>query len=197
MFEGIGGCGKGTQLEMLREELTGRGKKVFCSREHSRDTSIGRLIEATIKKESEPIESSALQLVFVADRINHSERVLRPELTRVDFVLEDRYEASTISYAPEEQKRYFLELHHHNPKILKPDLTIILDLEPREAARRVGKRGDADIFDTAEKMKVCREGYLWYKENSGHSCTVVEAGGSRDEVFKRIMGKIEKAKLLG
>ncbi len=110
------------------------------------------------------MDSTALQVLFVADRINHSQRVILPALEKYDFVLEDRYSGSTISYAPPEQREYFLDLHKTN-KILTTDLVIILNIDVREASERIGKRGDADIFDTTEKMRVCLEGYDWYEKH--------------------------------
>ena len=109
VFEGVGGCGKGTQLKLLAKVLTLRGKTVFTTCEHTRDTSIGRLIEDTIKKKNEGMDSDALQIAFVADRINHTKRVILPALNDYNFVLADRYEASTISYLREDLRRIIFD----------------------------------------------------------------------------------------
>lgn len=194
VFEGIGGCGKGSQVKNLSEYLENLGKNVIVSCEHTRDTSPGILIEKTIKKQEKQIHPTALQMLFVVDRVNHTEDKIKPELSKCDFFLEDRYRGSTISYTLPKMRRYFLEIQ--KGVTLVPDLVLILDLDPNEAARRVGKRGDADIFDTAKKMNVCREGYEWYSKNSGDPCVWVDASGSREEVFERIKSEIIERKII-
>mgnify|MGYP000905311402 CR=1 FL=1 len=195
VFEGVGGSGKGTQINLLRDYLLINNKTVLVTNEHTRDTGVGNLIENTIKKRSEEMDPTALQVLFVADRINHSQRVILPALSEYDFVLEDRYEGSTISYAPQEQRDYFLNLHKTD-KILTPDLVFILNTDLAEAARRIGKRGDADIFDTTEKMRVCLEGYKWYEKHSGHDCVWIDGNGNKEEVSERIIEEIKIRKII-
>lgn len=196
VFEGVGGSGKGTQVNLLKNFLLTNNKSVLVTNEHTRDTGVGNLIENTIKKKSDEMDSTALQVLFVADRINHSQRVILPALEKYDFVLEDRYSGSTISYAPPEQREYFLDLHKTN-KILTPELVIILNIDVREASERIGKRGDADIFDTTEKMRVCLEGYHWYEKHSGHSCVWIDGKGNKEEVSERIREEIKRRGFLG
>lgn len=194
VLEGIGGCGKGTQVENLRRYLDDLGKKVMVNCEHTRDTPPGILIERIIKKQEEQIHPTALQMLFVVDRINDTENRIRPGLKSFDFWLQDRYKGSTISYALPEKRKYFWEIQKE--VTLVPDLVLILDLDPVEAARRVGKRGDADIFDTAKKMGVCREGYKWYAENSGDPCAWVDGNGTKEEVFARVIEEIKRRKII-
>lgn len=191
VFEGVGGSGKGTQINLLRDYLLKNNKTVLVTNEHTRDTGVGNLIENTIKKKSEEMDPTALQVLFVADRINHSQRVILPALEQYDFVLEDRYGGSTISYAPPEQREYFLDLHKTD-KILTPNLVIILNTDLAEAAQRIGKRGDADIFNTTEKMRLCLEGYRWYEKHSGHNCVWIDGNGDKKEVSERIKEEIKR-----
>lgn len=194
VFEGIGGCGKGTQLEILKNYLEGLNRRVIISCEHTRDTAPGILIEDIIKKRKDSIEATALQLLFVSDRANHTEKVIKPGLKRCDFFLEDRYRGSTISYAVPEMREYFLSVNE--VVTVKPNLVFIIDLDPVEAARRIGKRGDADIFDTAKKLNICREGYKWYSENSKETCAWIDGSGTREEVFERILEEIKRRKVV-
>lgn len=194
VFEGIGGCGKGTQVEKLRKYLEDLNKRVMVSCEHTRDTPLGELIEDIIKKKKEGVDPTALQLLFVSDRANHTEKVIRPSLKRCDFFLEDRYKGSTISYATPKKRKYFLDVNEG--VTVKPDLVLIVDLDPVEAAKRVSKRGDADIFDTAKKLNVCREGYKWYSENSNDPCVWIDGSGTREEVFERVKSEIIRRKLI-
>lgn len=195
VFEGIGGCGKGTQISLVAEWLRGEeGKRVMVTREHTRHTPPGALIERIIKGYEDQIDPVALQLMFVADRANHTEREIKPALAKGDFVLGDRYEASTFSYAPVEKRDYFMRVNREIT--IQPDLTCILDLDPVEAVRRVNERNDPDIFDKVETLKVCRENYRWYFDNSGWPCAWIDGSGSREEVFGRIQAEIKRRKII-
>lgn len=194
VFEGIGGCGKGTQIEMLRKHLEDKRKSVLVTCEHTRDTSVGQLIEKTIKRESMEIDPTALQILYVADRVNHTSKVIKPALENNDVVLADRYKGSTISYAPIGERFDFLNMQ--NGLTLTPDLVIILDLDPMEAAKRIEKRGDADIFDKAERLRVCLEGYEWYSDNTDDPVAWVDGSGTKEEVHERIKYEIKTRKIL-
>ncbi|HOZ81161.1 MAG TPA: dTMP kinase [Candidatus Woesebacteria bacterium] len=189
VFDGIGGCGKGTQIKMLEQRLVQLGKKVFVTCEHTRNTPIGRLIEGIIKKQEDGVDPVALQLMFVADRANHTKRVIKPALDSYNFVLADRYEASTFAYAPQERREYFLNVNRG--VTTRPDLTLIIDLDPEEAVRRVEARNDADIFDKVETLKNCRESYRWYFENSGWPCAWINGSGTKEKVAELIFNEIQ------
>lgn len=193
VFEGIGGCGKGTQVKLTEEWLKSQNKTVFVTCEHTRDTSTGILIEKIIKKQETPLDPTALQLMFVADRANHTQRVILPALEKFNYVLGDRYEAST-TYAPKEKRNYFLMVNRG--VTIRPDLTCIIDLDPREAVRRINFRNDADIFDRVEILTECRENYRWYCENSGWPCAWIDGNGSVEEVSERIISEIQRRKLI-
>lgn len=194
VFEGIGGCGKGTQIEMLRKHLEDKRKSVLVTCEHTRDTSVGQLIEKTIKRESMEIDPTALQILYVADRVNHTSKVIKPALENNDVVLADRYKGSTISYAPIGERFDFLNMQ--NGLTLTPDLVIILDLDPMEAAKRIEKRGDTDIFDKAERLRVCLEGYEWYSDNTDDPVAWVDGSGTKEEVHERIKYEIKTRKII-
>lgn len=195
VFEGIGGCGKTSQFLKLVNNLKTRGVDVGTTREHTRDTPIGSLIERIIKKyETEEVEKEALQMLFVADRINHTQRVILPMLENVGLkrglLVCDRYRDSTTAYAPPSQREYYRDIQI--TVTLRPDLTILLDLDPQEAVRRINNRGDADIFDRVEKLSEVRGGYLWCRDNSEGNYAWIDASGSVDEVHHRVLKAVEE-----
>lgn len=196
VFEGVGGCGKGTQVELLKQELVNRNKTVLVTCEHTRETSIGRLIEETIKRRNEGMDGEALQIAFVADRVNHTNRVILPALKTNDFVLCDRYEASTVSYVKAEKRVNIFDFQR-GMGVRVADLTLIIDLDLEEAVKRVYGRGDQDIFDNMEKFKKVREGYEWYSQMSQGAVAWIDGNGSREEVSKQVIKEMETRGFLG
>lgn len=195
VFEGIGGCGKGTQVEMLRKYLVNELKKsVLVTCEHTRDTPTGILIEEILKKIKPSIAPVALQLLFIADRANHTEKTIKPALENYEYVISDRYQGSAIAYAPRAMRKYICTTN--SEIIIRPDAVIILDLDPRESVNRVENRGDADIFDRVEKLTRCRLGYKWYSKNSGDPCLWIDASGSKEEIFERVLKGLKNKKII-
>jgi len=188
VIEGIGGCGKDTQVKMLADYLGEKGNRVLITREHTRDTPPGILIERIIKKQEDQIDPLALQLLFVVDRRNHDAEVIKPALARGETVVGNRSYPTTVAYCPEEWRRVILRLNQEI--VTRPDLVVIIDTDPETAAKRVIGRGDADIFDRAESLRRCREGYVWYAKNSGDRVAWVDGNGTREEVFELIRRKL-------
>jgi len=108
VIEGIGGSGKDTQARMLARWLKSKGVKVVLTREHTRNTSPGRLIEAIIKKRKAKIDPLALQLLYTCDRRNHDMAVIRPALVLGDIVVGNRSYATSVAYSPKEWRKIIL-----------------------------------------------------------------------------------------
>ena len=193
VLEGIGGCGKDTQAGLLKQRLEGMGIRTLVTNEHTRDTPIGELIEDIIKRRKPSVDPLALQMMFIADRINHTNRVIKPALDQGLVVIENRYEASTVAYAPEDKKSLFLWINQRFT--LKPRVTLIIDLDPTEAVNRIRKRNDADIFDIEETLKKSRESYLWYMKNSHRDCVLIDGNGTREEVSGLIFKEIQQRRI--
>lgn len=193
VVEGIGGCGKDTQVRLLEDYFRETGVDVLVTREHTRDTPPGILIEKIIKRREERIDALALQLLYVVDRRNHDIGVIRPALDGGSTVVGNRYYPTTVAYCPEEWRKTVLRLNQEI--VTRPDLVVIIDTDPVVAAGRVEGRGDADIFDRAESLKRCRAGYRWYAENSGDRVTWVDGNGSREEVFGLIRDELMRRKI--
>jgi len=194
VIEGIGASGKDTQVELLEKYYKDRGVEVLVTREHTRDTPVGILIEKIIKKQEEQIDPQALQLLFISDRRNHFTKVIEPALNQGKIVIGNRYYAVNVAYSTEEWREKFLKINQM--VVDRPDLVIIIDTPPRVAIERMNKRGDPDIFDQLETMEKCREGYIWYTKNSGDNCILVDGEGTKEEVFGRILKEVNKLNII-
>ncbi len=158
VLEGIDGTGKSTQSKLLAEWLRTRGREVVTSREPT-DGPWGRQIRATATSgRLSPEEELEL---FLKDRRQHVEELIRPALAAGKVVILDRYYFSTMAY---QGCRGFdpAEIRRRNEAFAPPpDLLFILDLDVDTALSRIGGRGDAaNEFEKRDALAKCRETFL-------------------------------------
>jgi dTMP kinase len=154
VLEGIDGSGTTTQLDRAVAFVESLGHSAVATREPSTGP-IGRLLrEALLGRLGMPdgtrLDGRSMALLFAADRIDHLQREIEPQLAAGTSVISDRYLLSSLAYQAEEAERtWVLGLAHG---ILRPDLTLLLDLpidvaaKRREAAGRPIERYDADSY---------------------------------------------------
>jgi dTMP kinase len=194
VIDGIGACGKDTQVEMLEKYLRDKEIEVLATREHTRDTPTGILLEKIIKKQEDQIDPQALQLLFISDRRNHFVNVIEPALKEGKLVIGNRYYPVNVAFSREEWREKFLKINQM--VVDKPDLVIIIDVPSEVAIERMNKRGDPDIFDKLEIMERNRDGYRWYMKNSGDKCVWIDGTGTREEVLNSVVDILKKEKFL-
>lgn len=142
-FEGIDGCGKTTLMPLIEAHLS-RSQIPFISTREPGGTSIGEAIRKILleaaNKEMTPL---AELLLYAADRAQHVQEKILPALAAGMVVLSDRYADATMAYQGYargfdlEVVKGLIELATSG---LRPDLTIILDLDVEEAQRRLRAR---------------------------------------------------------
>ena len=96
-FEGIDGSGKSTQLAMLASELRSRGHEVVTTREPG-GTPLGEALRAAFLETTGPVAPMAELLSFAADRAQHVEHLIKPEVAAGKIVISDRYADATFAY---------------------------------------------------------------------------------------------------
>ncbi|MEM7813952.1 MAG: dTMP kinase [Candidatus Aenigmatarchaeota archaeon] len=198
VIEGIDGSGKGTQMCLLAQWLYRKNKNfhILMTREPSLSEH-GELVRRLLatSREMSAYAREFLRL-FVADRADHIRRLIQPALRYGCIVLCDRYKHSTIAYQ-QAQGVPFDEIMLAHKDFLVPDLTIVLDADPRAALVR--NLGDAsrqyqEVFERevafTEKM---RQNYLALPERlKGERIAIVNANRPVDEVFKAICAEVAK-----
>jgi dTMP kinase len=149
VVEGIDGCGKSTQLELLRQwlptsGLMPAGTSLLTSREPG-GTPLGQALRELLlhpPAAASPCSDAEL-LLYAADRAQHVAQVIRPALEAGDWVLCDRFTGSTVAYQgygrglPLER---IAALEGFATGGLEPNLTLWLDLPLEESLRRRGGR---------------------------------------------------------
>ncbi|HEY9782382.1 MAG TPA: dTMP kinase [Leptolyngbyaceae cyanobacterium] len=153
VFEGVEGCGKTTQIQRTLDWLQTvfPSKRVVVTRQPG-GTQLGIGIRRLLLDYSEgkPIESLTELLLYAADRAQHVEEVLKPELYNKSIILCDRYTDSTIAYQGYGRGLDLALIHQLNQLAtggLKSDLTIWLDVDVEVSLARTRGRGVADRIE--------------------------------------------------
>ena len=149
-FEGGDGAGKTTQATLLEEWLTATGSAVVRTREPG-GTEVGVLIRDIVLHHRGEVSPRAEALLYAADRAHHVETVVRPALERGDVVIQDRYLDSSVAYQGAGRvlgRDEVRALSLWATRDLLPDLTVLLDLDPAAARRRLD--ADDKPFDRLE-----------------------------------------------
>ena len=138
-FEGIDGCGKSTQLEMLAGALRGRGIDVVATREPTAGEH-GQRIRA-MAQSGERVDPKQELEWFVLDRREHVASVIEPGLAAGRVVLTDRYYLSSVAYQGARGLDAKSILADSEAEFPLPDLVVVIEIDPEKGLARVGARG--------------------------------------------------------
>ncbi|WP_347404726.1 dTMP kinase [Solwaraspora sp. WMMD1047] len=146
VFEGGEGAGKSTQVTALAEALRRDGRDVVVTREPGA-TAVGERIRGLVlggALEPTALSPRAEALLYAADRAHHVATVVRPALSRGAVVISDRYVDSSLAYQgagrtlPVDEVSW---LSSWATGGLRPDLVVLLDVDPAVGLARVASRG--------------------------------------------------------
>ena len=136
------GSGKGTQVRLAQEFFEHEGVEVLMTREPG-GTPVGEEVRnLLLDPDTGRIEPRTEALLFSASRAQHVATVIRPALADGKVVICDRYVDSSLAYqgiARGLGVEPVLELNLHAVQGLLPDTTVLLLVDPDEAARRSGE----------------------------------------------------------
>ena len=197
-FEGPEGCGKTTQIARLAAWLSERGYDVITTREPG-GTRIGDQIREILHSlDNRSMRPEAELLLYNASRVQLVGEVIGPHLERGGLVLSDRYADSSLAYQGYGRG---LDLNTLRSIIgfatgnLRPDLTLLLDLEVEEGLRRRrGSGGEWNRLDqeTIEFHRRVRQGYLSLAQAEPSRWVRLDASRSVDAVQEAVRAEVEK-----
>lgn len=152
-FEGIDGAGKTTQAARLHALLTGNGVDVLSTKEPTGGPWGRKIRQSATTGRLPPAEELE---AFIEDRKEHVRDELLPALEAGQVVIVDRYYPSTVAYQGARGMDP-AELLRQNAFAPRPDVCVVLDVEPRLGLSRVSKRGDvADLFEREDALAAAR-----------------------------------------
>jgi dTMP kinase len=177
-LEGGEGAGKSTQLRLLEQWLTERGHDVVVTREPGATAVGGRIRALLLDPATGRLSPRAEAMLYAADRAQHVAEVIRPALERGAVVLTDRYVDSSLAYqgagrelAGEEVAR----LSGWATEGLRPDLVVLLDIDPVVGLGRAGDTPDRMEGEPLDFHRRVRQRFLDLAEDDPGRYLVVDA----------------------
>jgi dTMP kinase len=195
-LEGIDGTGKSTQLHLLVQHLKKSGLAVRVTREPG-GTKVGERIRKILLASTTTRLTPLAELALIyAARAQHLQEVIRPALAKGEIVLSDRYNDASLAYQGY-GRELGVEAVRAFDRIIcartQPDLTIVLDLDPRlsleraqgRQSRRKSKQERFELQGVNFHNRV-RDGYLAIARKEPRRMKVVQADGPVAEVQAEI-----------
>ena len=180
-LEGIDGCGKSTQSQLLMDEFEKNDEKTILLKEPT-NGKYGRKLWEMLSGKIEATTEEILEL-FVMDRKEHVDQKINPALNEGKIVLMDRYYYSTMAYqaaAGIDVKR----IRKDNEFAPKPDIVLVFDLPADLAMKRVRGHSVADVFEKEEHLEKVRKAYLNLKDDP--LVRIIDATRTPEEIFDEV-----------
>ena len=194
-FEGADGCGKTTQIELLNKYLQQKGFKTLVTREPGAKGLGEKLREILLNYDGE-VSPNCESFLFLADRAQHVDCVIKPALKDGVIVLCDRHTDSTVAYQGYGRQLDIEQIKKLNEIAvngLKPDLTIVFDIDIETSMQRVGKTKDRMESAGMDFFNRVRNGYLAIANEEPNRVKVINSADTIEEIHNQVVKLVEKA----
>ena len=164
VFEGPEGAGKTTQIQFLKAQLERIGIQPVLSREPG-GTPASDAIRKVILDPSLEISPLTEFLLYSASRAQHVKEVIKPALDAHKTVLSDRFYGASVAYQGYGRGLELAFIYDLTQRVtcgIRPDLVLLLDIDPAKGLERVAARGQKDRLELADLSfhERVREGFL-------------------------------------
>ena len=193
-FEGGDGCGKTTQIKLLDEYLRGKGYKTLLTREPGAK-GLGEKIREILLNYDGEVSPRCESFLFLADRAQNIDCIIRPALAEGTIVICDRHTDSSVAYQGYGRGLDIDRIKKLNALAtdgLVPDLTIVLDVDVETSQARVGSEKDRMESAGIEFFERVRNGYLEIAKQEPERVKVVDSKQSIEDIHKQILELIKK-----
>ena len=193
-LEGADGCGKTTQLNLLKEYLTSKGYEIVLTREPGGKGLGEKLREILLNYDGE-VSDRCEAFLYLADRAQNIDTIIKPAINSGKIVLCDRHTDSSVAYQGYGREQNIDNINMLNELAVNgvhPDLTIIFDIDTETSMARVGAEKDRLESAGFEFHKRVRNGYLEIAKQNPQRIKVVDASQSIEDVQKDVIKIVEE-----
>lgn len=195
-FEGADGCGKTTQLNLLKEHLENNGYEVVLTREPG-GKGLGEKVREILLNYDGEVSNRCESFLFLADRAQNIDIIVNPAIEQGKIVLCDRHTDSSVAYQGYGRGLDINQINTLNNLATnnkKPDLTLVFDVDIETSMQRVGNEKDRMESAGKEFFNRVRNGYLELAKQEPERIKVIDSTRSILEVQKDVL-EIIKTKL--
>lgn len=195
-FEGGEGAGKTTQAERLVASLESAGLEAVLTREPGGTYGAERIRDLVLDGTQDRWSGMTELLLMYAARLDHVEKLIRPALERGAWVVSDRFADSSLAYqgiARGLGEEKVTALHDVVMDGFGPDLTLLFDMDPVMAQRRVETRGEKlTRFDseTMEFHNALRKAFGKIAADNADRIVTIDADSPRDQVQAQVLNAV-------
>ena len=196
-LEGGEGVGKSTQIRRLIARLSDQGKEVVATREPGGSPGAESIRDLVLRGAADRWSPMTETLLMYASRRDHIERVITPALAAGKWVVCDRYADSTRAYqgaAGGVEPAFIAALEDHVLGDVRPDLTLIFDLDPKIGLARAVDRAGAEMrFESKGEAfhSRLRQAFLDIAEQEPQRCAVIATQGSLEAVEALVWSAVQ------
>lgn len=196
-FEGIDGSGKSTQIQMLAEKLRGENFRCYQTCEPSTGP-IGSLTRQILTGRIKT-DNRVIAAMFAADRLDHLLNEVDGIARKVEdgiCVITDRYYFSSYAYhSVDVPMDWVIKTNEESAKVLRPDITIFLDIDADTAMERITKnRFHTELFEKKSRLEKVRNNYFKAFEllKEEEKVLIVDGTKSVEEISSEIWEKVKE-----
>lgn len=192
-LEGADGCGKTTQLNLLKEYLTSRGYEIVVTREPGGKGLGEKLREILLNYDGE-VSDRCEAFLYLADRAQNIDTIIKPAINSGKIVLCDRHTDSSVAYQGYGREQNIDNINMLNELAVNgvhSDLTIVFDIDTETSMARVGAEKDRLESAGIEFHKRVRNGYLEIAKKNPQRIKVVDASQTIEDVQRDVIKIIE------
>jgi len=193
-FEGADGCGKTTQINLLNEYLKNKNYKTTVTLEPG-GSDIGKQLRQILLHHDGFVSPRAETFMYLADRAQHVDAVIKKSVEENKIVLCDRHIDSSVAYQGYARGGDIEQIDLLNNLATggyKPDLTFVFDVDSEIAQKRVGETKDRLEKEGLEFHKKVRFGYLELAKKHPNRIKVIDSNKSIEEVFEQVKKVIDE-----
>lgn len=193
-FEGGDGSGKSTQVALLADELRSQGYNVVATREPGGTAIAEKIRDVLLDPANHEMGDRTEALLFAAGRAEHVHHLIRPAISRGDIVISDRFMDSSVVYQGMGRglgASDVMGLNMWATDNLRPDLTIILDVDAGFGLDRIG---DKDRIEQAspELHNKVRQGFLQLAAADPQRYLVIDASQTVEAIAAEVLERVEE-----